>query len=119
MSEVIAHLAEPWTEEIGATPEEFEKIIRLTITAWNLTLLPMASHKNIHSIATEVFRTKCGGETSHLTGDEIDFICEFCDEIKARKQKYYPNLKNFIIDVWFEPRMDQVYFEVMYAKRSN
>ena len=39
-----------------------------------------------------------------------------CDLVAEGKQKYYPNLRHFIVDVRFEREPDNtVYFEVAYT----
>ena len=43
-----------------------------------------------------------------------------CDLVAERKQKYYPNLRHFIVDVRFEREPDDtVYFEVAYTLEDS
>ena len=57
MSEVISHLAEPIVAELGDTPEDIERIITLTIAAWNLTLFPPETQEDQ---LARLFRKHCG-----------------------------------------------------------
>jgi hypothetical protein len=108
MSEVISHLAEPLVDEFGDSPEDLEQIITLTITAWNLTLFPVEiQEKEFTKLAKKTF----GGDR-----EAISFLRWICDTIAERKERFYPHLKHFIVDVHFtREEDDSVYFEVAYG----
>ncbi len=108
MSEVIKHLAEPLIEEFGDTQEDLERVIMMTIVAWNLTLFPpqMRNEK-----LASLLKKMCRG-----CGSDLPLISRVCDLVAERKQKFYPNLRHFIVDVRFKREPDDtVYFEVAYT----
>ncbi len=107
MSEVIEHLAEPLIDDFGDTPEDVERVIMMTIVGWNLSLFPPEDREE-H--AADLFQQFFGAdpEARHAVQWVLDLVIE-------RKQKYYPNLRNLIVDVRFDREPDDtVYFEVAY-----
>jgi hypothetical protein len=115
MSEVISHLAEPLVEH-STTPDDIRTQISLTAAAWNLTLLPPETReKKFRSLANKLFGKSRWGIPLRATQEEIDEFRDVCDLIASRKQQFYPNVNNLIVDIRFEPREDNVYFEVMYV----
>lgn len=116
MSEVISHLAEPLVEEHAETHEDTRRIISLTIAAWNLTLLPEERRENERDVlARKMFGRSFCGVPLRPDQESVDWFAQVCDLVADRKRKFYPNLHHFILDVRFEPRGDDVYFEVMYS----
>lgn len=116
MSEVISHLAEPLVEEYGDTPEDIQRIISLTIAAWNLTLLPPETHEQeFRTLANKLFGKSRWGVPLRASQEQVELFRDICGLIASRKQQFYPNVNHYIIDVRFEPEKDDVYFEVMYA----
>ncbi|MDH3717073.1 MAG: hypothetical protein OES79_03020 [Planctomycetota bacterium] len=116
MSEVISHLAEPLLEEHAETHEDTRRIISLTIAAWNLTLLPEEGRENERGVlAREMFGRSLCGVPLRPHQEAVDCFAQVCELVADRKRKFYPNLRHFILDVRFEPRDDDVYFEVMYS----
>ena len=108
MSEVIGHLAEPLVEQLGETPEDVERIIMTTIVAWNVSLFPSDQREVELRKAVQKFFPR-DEEAQHA-------MTWACDLVLERKQKYYPNLRHFIVDVRFEREPDDtVYFEVAYT----
>jgi hypothetical protein len=112
MSEVIEHLAEPLIDELGDSPERIERIIMMTTVGWNLTLFPPQERdEQLKTMAKKMFPDD----------DEAQSVMSWvCDLVAERKQKYYPNLKNLILDVHFEREPDNtVYFEVAYCLEES
>lgn len=108
MSEVIEHLAEPLIDDFGETPEDVERAILMTIAGWNLSLFPPEEREDK---AADLVTKFCGAapEARHAMQWIFDLVIE-------RKQKYYPNLRNAIVDVRFDREPDDtVYFEVAYT----
>ncbi len=108
MSEVISHLAEPLVDEFCNSPEDLERIISLTVTAWNLTLFPEdVQEREFAKLAEKTF------------GRDREAVAVFrwiCDTIAERKLRFYPQLDHFIVDVHFtREEDDSVYFEVAYG----
>lgn len=108
MSEVISHLAEPIVDEFCKSPEDLERIISLTIAAWNLALFPEElQEKEFAKLAKKTFGRDC---------EAISVFRWICDTIAERKLRFYPHLKHFIVDVHFtREEDDSVYFEVVYG----
>lgn len=108
MSEVISHLAEPIVDEFAHSSEDLERIISLTIAAWNLALFP-----------EELQETEFAKLAKKTFGRDREAAFAFrwiCDTIAERKQRFYPHLKHFIVDVHFTREEDgSVYFEVAYG----
>jgi len=108
MSDVIEHLAEPLLDDFGDTPEQVERVIMLTIAAWNLTLFPPEKREAESLSIIEKF-FPADPEGKHVVQWILNLVAE-------RKRKYYPNLRNPIVDVRFEREPDDtVYFEVAYT----
>ena len=108
MSEVISHLAEPLVDEFCNSPADLERIITLTIAAWNLALFP-------EDVQEREF-TKVAKKTFGRDREGISVFRWICDTIAERKQRFYPDLRHFIIDVHFtREEDDSVYFEVAYG----
>ncbi len=112
MSDVIRHLAEPIVDELGDTIEDVERIISLTIAAWNLALFsPNVRERQLLKLAGK------------LVGQDRESIAMFrwiCDLVAERKSRYYPHLCSAIIDVHFtRESADTVYFEVAYSLAPN
>ena len=107
MSEVIGHLAEPLIEQMVKSPEDMERVIMMTILAWNLTLFPPEQRdENLREATRKV-----------LPDDEaaMSVLSWVCDLVAERKRKYYPHVNHTILDVHFKRQPDDsVYFEVMY-----
>lgn len=107
MSEVIEHLAEPLIDDMVTTPEDIERVIMMTILAWNLTLFPPEQRdKNLREAARKV-----------LPDDEaaLSVLSWVCDVVAERKRKFYPHVNHMILDVHFTRQPDDsVYFEVVY-----
>ena len=107
MSEVIEHLAEPLLDDTVTSPDDIEKTIMMTILAWNLTLFP-PKERDVR--LRQAARKVLGDDEAALS-----MLSWVCDLVAERKQKFYPNLKNFIVDVHFTHEPDgSVYFEVAY-----
>lgn len=108
MSEVISHLAEPLVDEFCNSPEDLERVISLTVTAWNLTLFPEdVQERELVKLAKSTF----GGDR-----EAISVFRWICDTIAERKERFYPHLSHFIVDVHFtREEDDSVYFEVVYG----
>jgi len=112
MSEVIGHLAEPLVEQLGDTPEDVERVIMMTIVAWNLSLFPPEQREVQLRKAVQKFFPR-DEEAQHVMTWAWDLVLE-------RKRKYYPNLRHFIVDVRFEREPDDtVYFEVAYTLEES
>jgi hypothetical protein len=108
MSEVIDHVAQPLLDEFGHSAEDIERIISMVIAAWNIALLPDDDKKKeINDVAGKAF----GPDPESLA-----FWHWMCDLVAERKQKFYPQLDRFILDVKFHPEENgEVYFEVIHV----
>jgi hypothetical protein len=117
MSEVISHIAEPLMEEYADTQEDMEKIISLTIAAWNLELLPEGERERERvSVAKRLFRRRLFGLIPMGPDqDSLQLFCQVCEVVSRRKQQLYPHLHHLILDVRFQPVESGVYFEVIYG----
>jgi hypothetical protein len=108
MSEVIAHLAEPLINDMVTTSDDMERVILMTIAAWNLTLFPPDKRDDF---LRESARKLVGGDEAALS-----VLSWVCDVVAERKRRFYPNLKHLIADVDFTHKPDgSVYFEVAYS----
>jgi len=117
MSEVISHIAEPLMEEYAETREDMERIISLTIAAWNLELLPEEQReKEQASLAKKLFRRRLFGLIPIGPDRQlVEMFRHLCNVVALRKRKFYPHLNHFIVDVRFQPVEEGIYFEVIYG----
>ena len=108
MSDVIRHLAEPIVAELCNSVDDLERIITLTIAAWNLTLFSSdAQSQQFQKLSRRYFGHDCAS------------VAKFrwiCDVVAKRKMQFYPHLNIAILDVHFtRESANTVYFEVAYA----
>ena len=109
MSDVIRHVAKPLIDEMGDTVEDLERIIAVTIAAWNLTLhASEVQDGQYREIARKHF------------GSDRESVARFrwiCDLVAERRSKFYPHVNVLILDVCFTRESDDsLYFEVLYAR---
>jgi hypothetical protein len=95
MSDVIVHVAEPILKDYGNTPETVRRIISLTITAWNLAVLPEDKREDRFQKSAELV---CVGDPEYLS-----VFRWMCDLVAERKRRYYPDLNRLIADFQFSP----------------
>ncbi len=109
MSEVIEHVAQPLLDDYGHTVEDLKRIISMVIAAWNIALLPDDhKKKEINDIV---------GETFGPDPESLAFWHWMRDMVAERKQKFYPQLDRFILDVEFRPEENgELYFEVVHVE---
>jgi hypothetical protein len=112
MSDVIRHISEPLIEEFAETHEDMERIISLTIAAWNLALLPPEEReKERLSLAKKLFRRRLFGLIPlGPDAESVRMFGNLCDTVADRRRQLYPHLSHFIVDVRFEPDEEGVYF---------
>lgn len=108
MSDVIRHLAEPIVEELGDSVDDLERIITLTVAAWNLTLFaPDVQCRQFERLSERFF------------GSDREGIAMFrwiCDVVAERRMQFYPHLNVTILDVHFtRESASSLYFEVAYS----
>ena len=108
MSDVIRHLAEPIVEELGDSVDDLERIITLTVAAWNLTLFaPDVQCRQFERLSERFF------------GSDREGIAMFrwiCDVVAERRMQFYPHLYVTILDVHFtRESASSLYFEVAYS----
>ena len=108
MSDVIRHLAEPMVEEFGDSVDDLERIITLTVAAWNLTLFARDDQCRQFERLSERF-----------FGSDREGIAMFrwiCDVVAERRMQFYPHLYVTILDVHFSRESaNSLYFEVAYS----
>ncbi len=108
MSDVIRHLTEPIVEELGDSVDDLERIITLTVAAWNLTLFaPDVQCRQFERLSERFF------------GSDREGIAVFrwiCDVVAERRMQFYPHLNVTILDVHFtRESASSLYFEVAYS----
>ena len=108
MSDVVRHLAEPIVEELVDSVDDLERIITLTVAAWNLTLFaPDAQCRQFERLSKRFF------------GSDREGIAMFrwiCDVVAERRMQFYPHLYVTILDVHFtRESASSLYFEVAYT----
>ena len=112
MSDVIRHLAEPIVAEFGDSIDDLERIITLTVAAWNLTLF-----------SSDVQSQQFERLSRRYFGQDRQSVATFrwiCDVVAERKMRFYPHLNDAILDVHFtRESADTVYFEVAYSIAPN
>ena len=108
MSDVIRHLAEPLVAEFGDSAADLERIITLTVAAWNLTLFAAEDQDR----QFERLARSCFGRDR----EDIAHFRWICDIIAQRKMRFYPHLDVAIFDVRFtRESAHTIYFEVAYS----
>ncbi|MHB8861189.1 MAG: hypothetical protein ACYC6N_02210 [Pirellulaceae bacterium] len=108
MSDVVRHLAEPIVEELGDSLDDLERIISLTVAAWNLTLFaPDAQCRQFERLSKRLFDSD---------GEGIAMFRWICDVVAERRMQFYPHLYVTILDVHFtRESASSLYFEVAYT----
>ena len=92
MSEVILKLAEPLIKHFGEDDKRIKAIISMTILEWNRLMLPVDERDNFQD---KMFDTLLPpGDDAEMIGS-ILYINEL---INKRRNKYFPDLKKFIVD---------------------
>jgi hypothetical protein len=108
MSDVIRHLAEPFVAEFGDSVDDIERIIILSVAAWNLALFaPDAQCRQFERLSERYFDSdrEC-----------IAMFRRICDVVAERKLRFYPHLNVTIFDVHFtRESASSLYFEVAYS----
>ena len=117
MSDVISHVAEPLLAECDGSPEQIEQIIRVTILAWNLALLPKEELADARAkLFTKHFgRRRFGIFPKAPDPRGVEAFEEFCNIVARRKQQFYPLLNHVIVDCRFTRKEDGIRFDVIYS----
>ena len=89
MSDVIRHLAEPIVAELGNSVDDLERIITLTVAAWNLTLFaPDARGRQFERLSERFF----GPDREHIGAFSLDLrrCCRAKDAVLSAFGCRYP-----------------------------
>ncbi|MGD9975377.1 MAG: hypothetical protein AB7S77_20135 [Desulfatirhabdiaceae bacterium] len=96
ISEVILDLCEPYLRKYN-NPNQIKGIIHIAIMAWNVSLLPESDQVSMQERIIE-------NHPSILSAEDTATFLNFFDELIVRKNKLYPNIREYILkhDVSFE-----------------
>ncbi|MEZ6096437.1 MAG: hypothetical protein R3C03_19780 [Pirellulaceae bacterium] len=114
VSEMIAHLAQPFLEFSDGSIEMFKRIICMTIVGWNLTVVPPEEHSAFLKSFIETLPLNDGDPG--FRKEMIGMMSTIVNVIAMRKEQFYPDAKNFIGDVKFTCRGRTVHFDVLYSR---
>jgi len=101
MSEVIIKFMKPYIDYIE-TDEALEKLVSLTILAWNISLLP---NDNQNEMFDEI--------TSSLPNPESKDMKNLIKEMIKRRKKYFANYTRSIIDYKISKTKDGLHLSVV------
>lgn len=90
MSEVIQRFIAPYMPFVHNLGD-MERLVTTALVAWNAALLPSAERAAMLARSSESVRKLAGREA------EEDFRI-IVDEMMQRKQRYFPEIKRFVID---------------------
>lgn len=103
MSEVIMDFVRPFLE--GAPNRQArENMILVTITAWNLCLLPKKEQKKVLA----KFQTE-----ESMNDEGINVIKAMLKAISAYKKEFYPDVNRFILDYEFTESRNDMHLNVV------
>ena len=91
MSAVILKLAEPLLKDFDDNDKHTKAIISLTIFEWNRLMLPEGESEKFQD---EMLDTLLPPDDPGMVGSML----HISDLIAERKKKYFPDLKNWIVD---------------------
>lgn len=90
ISEAILKLSEPLREQYREL-HRVQVIITLTIIAWNMALLPETERKKSQSLLIIKL-------SKIAQGDNSTVLLDLVHDLIKQKNKYYPEIKEYIID---------------------
>ncbi len=109
----IRHVAAPLFERYGEDPKYLQTIADLVTAAWNMTLLPPKEReRQIQKCVERVF-----GEEGETDLEMVAIVRGMCDVVVERKEKFYPNIKQLIVNLEVRPDGENGFcFEVAYRE---
>ena len=103
MSEALEKLVEPYAYEVDSE-EEYKNLISLGALAWNMTVMPPESHKEL----VIGMITMLGEEP-----EDLQFVMEKMYALMQRKKKLFPNEDRLIVDFFLEEVGTQRHLKVV------
>jgi hypothetical protein len=90
ISEAVLRISEPLLTRFQE-PHKIENIISLTVMAWNISIFEGEERTELQEKIIEKFPQDFGGEDIALLLDNIEMLI-------ARKDKLFPDIREYIID---------------------